>query len=331
MMSEAEFAQLRDDIAANDLREAIFLADGQIADGRNRYKACLEADKPMHFREWDGTGDLTSIVVSLNLKRRHLSESQRAMVAAKLANINSSGRPAANPANLPNISTSDAATMLTISERSVRSASKVLRDGVPELIEKVESGEVSVSAAAEFAEMPKYRQKRLIKKGRNVTKKIVGRIRENALKNATKGGRVCLLCGPEIEDTDENFLAAVQLLGKQFPAHQRYLSDIVEELAQTELSDDTRESMDRILAAIRNGFSEHTDCRKASGLDSDHFDVTITNMLDYEMIAILLQGGKHDEARGARKKIYTVVDRPMPEPKDEDDDLEYEPIDDGWN
>jgi len=35
-----EFQALIDDIAAHGVREAVWLYDGQILDGRNRYRAC---------------------------------------------------------------------------------------------------------------------------------------------------------------------------------------------------------------------------------------------------------------------------------------------------
>jgi N6-adenosine-specific RNA methylase IME4 len=85
-MTDEEFEELKADIAANGLREPIWLhPDGRIIDGRHRYRACCELGLEPPFRTWDGQGSLVGLVVSLNLHRRHLSESQRAMVAAKLS------------------------------------------------------------------------------------------------------------------------------------------------------------------------------------------------------------------------------------------------------
>ena len=93
MMTDAEFASLKADIAENGLREAVWLhPDGRVVDGRNRYNACTELGIAPEYRTWNGDGSLVSFVVSLNLHRRHLNESQRAMVAAKLANM-PEGRP----------------------------------------------------------------------------------------------------------------------------------------------------------------------------------------------------------------------------------------------
>jgi hypothetical protein len=68
---------------------------------------------------------------SANLQN-NISQSE----AGKLANMNV-GKPSnSNSANLPNISQTDAAELLNVSDRSVRTAKKVQEKAVPELSEK---------------------------------------------------------------------------------------------------------------------------------------------------------------------------------------------------
>jgi hypothetical protein len=90
-----------------------------------------------------GTLDLAALA--------HLSESQRAIVAGKLANLPKGTNQYTAPANLP--TQAKAAEMLNVSERSVRSARSVIDDGSPELVHAVEQGRVSVSAAADVARL----------------------------------------------------------------------------------------------------------------------------------------------------------------------------------
>lgn len=75
------------------------------------------------------------------------------MVAAKIANLRDGQR--ATSANLPTsdppVSQPDAAKLLNVSERTVRTARKVADHAIPELRAAVERGEVAVSAAAEVA------------------------------------------------------------------------------------------------------------------------------------------------------------------------------------
>ena len=53
---------------------------------------CL-ANKEPCFKDWDGAGDPVAFVLSLNARRRHLSESQRALAAAKLASLDKGQHP----------------------------------------------------------------------------------------------------------------------------------------------------------------------------------------------------------------------------------------------
>src|ERR1041385_5743384 len=84
MMDDDELAELADDIRDQGQREPIILHEGKILDGRNRYLACERAAVEPIVENFSGDDPL-AFVVSLNLIRRHLSESQRAMVAAKIA------------------------------------------------------------------------------------------------------------------------------------------------------------------------------------------------------------------------------------------------------
>ena len=83
LMQGEQYDQLIQDIRDHGLLEPIWLHEGQIIDGRNRYRACLEANVEPETRVWNGDGSLVEFVVSLNLRRRHLTSSQRAAGAAE--------------------------------------------------------------------------------------------------------------------------------------------------------------------------------------------------------------------------------------------------------
>ena len=81
-----------------------------------------------------------------NPHRQHLTESQRAAVAAKLANMPLGGATYRS-ANLQtdSVSQADAAKMLNVSTRSVAAAAKVIHEGDDELVHAVERGDFAVS------------------------------------------------------------------------------------------------------------------------------------------------------------------------------------------
>ena len=137
-----------------------------VLDGRNRLAACKLADVEPTWIAWQGDGDPTAWVVSQNLHRRHLTESQRAMVAARLATLGR-GRPETNAQICVfSPSQSEAATLLNVGRRSVQSARTVQSQGIPDLVDAVDSGEIAVSRAAGIAKAPPEDQPALVEEAR---------------------------------------------------------------------------------------------------------------------------------------------------------------------
>ena len=159
LMEGEEFDALVADIKANGLQEPVVVHEDMILDGRNRFMACEAAGVEPTFVPFLGENPL-AFVISTNLRRRHLNESQRAMVAAKLAtlklgdNQHSEGLPIGRGSEL-----------LNVGERSVARAREVRDHGAPELVTAVERGNVSVSAAADVATLPVAEQTEVVAKG----------------------------------------------------------------------------------------------------------------------------------------------------------------------
>jgi N6-adenosine-specific RNA methylase IME4 len=160
LIEGAEFDDLVADIAEHGLHEPIVVLDEHILDGRNRYRACLAAAVDPVFTPFRGDDPL-AFVISANLRRRHLSESQRAMVAAKLATLQDGQRADLVEGTPIGV----AAELLNISERAIVRARAVQDHGAPELVRAVERGEVSVSAAADVATRPVEQQREIVARG----------------------------------------------------------------------------------------------------------------------------------------------------------------------
>lgn len=160
MMDDEQFNSLVEDIKTNGLLMPIWLHpdDGSIIDGRNRYKACLEAEATPHYKTWDGRGSLVAFVVSLNFNRRHLTSSQRATLAVdvlpmfeKEAHENKKGGrggillveivPQANAKSRDKV-----AQIFNTNARYVQDAKK-LKENAPALFQAVASGELTITKA----------------------------------------------------------------------------------------------------------------------------------------------------------------------------------------
>lgn len=186
MMKGTDFGMLVEDIDTNGLREPIVLYQGLILDGRNRLRACEVAGVPPRFVEWDGVGSPLAFVVSRNLNRRHLNESQRAVIGAQVKAMfeeearerddsmrfarrvdspttgldhDEKPREISTGANLHPRLNEQAASLVNVSARSIATASKVLETGDEEVIGEIIAGNVSVSDAAAVAELPKEEQR----------------------------------------------------------------------------------------------------------------------------------------------------------------------------
>lgn len=144
LLDGAEYIRLCKDIRENGLKLPIVIHhDGSILDGRNRLRACEEIGiKPQMIR-WAGKeGTEIDYVLSLNLSRRHLDTSQRAMVAASVANMRRGGGKDKGSRD-PLIS--EAAERLDVSPSTVKRAKVVQSEGSKEQIEAVKTGKKTVS------------------------------------------------------------------------------------------------------------------------------------------------------------------------------------------
>src|SRR5438128_3664109 len=171
-MSSPEFDRLCGDIMHNGLQEEIVVHEGQVLEGRHRYLACLAKQVPPRFRPYAGEcGSALAFVVTKNLHRRHLTESQRALVAAQLKPLfeeearqrqSAALKPGSEPPVPPNLeerekpeqsgeSAHQAAVLMKVSRSSVSAADRVKKQGVPQLVDALAAGEVSDSAAARIA------------------------------------------------------------------------------------------------------------------------------------------------------------------------------------
>ncbi len=177
----AELDKLIEDIQKNGLRNPIVLIEDKgsllVLDGRNRLRACKWAKVEPTYTIWSGDDPL-AYVVSANLHRRHLEESQLAMLAISIeqfhaaqANARKGGRPKKEAEKLTpglgEVSTSSrhgressakAAAQVGVSRVLVQGAKKVKKKAPPTVTKAIEEGKVTVSDALRVLEYPADKQ-----------------------------------------------------------------------------------------------------------------------------------------------------------------------------
>lgn len=162
LLDDESMRRLGEDIRDNGLQCPITLFEGKIIDGRNRALACKKYRIDPDFEEVEDV-DPAAFVVSMNLRRRHLDESQRAMIAARMSALLASRNLPADSA--PPVE--HASDMLNVSDFSTKAARAVIAKGNPVLTKAVDDGVLPVSQAAKLAKLDAKTQNTVVHKVRS--------------------------------------------------------------------------------------------------------------------------------------------------------------------
>ena len=108
----------------------------------------------MEWETYEGDDPIREILI-LNIDRRHLNDSQRAMAASRLAALKP-GTNRKNTRQLAGVPTqAEAAALLNVSERSIQRAREVIDTATPEVVAAVDRGDMTVAAAVEPRQAPR--------------------------------------------------------------------------------------------------------------------------------------------------------------------------------
>jgi len=174
----AGFDALVEDIRQHGLQTKIELLDGKVIDGRNRYKACLLARVESTTIAIQ-TEDPVAYVVSANLHRRHLNETQRGVIAQKSiefyeraakerqhdgqvaggkARHTECSSEATSPQSRVPQSRDEAGAAVGVGGRTVGRVKEAMKTGIPTLIKAMEAGKITAGAAVRIAKLPPEEQ-----------------------------------------------------------------------------------------------------------------------------------------------------------------------------
>lgn len=148
-MSDDEFTALCEDIREHGMREPVVIYEGLVLDGRHRARACGGLGIEPLTREYEGDDPL-GYVISANLHRRHLNTAQRAMVAARIATLRKGQKPDPRKRGSTQVA---ASKLLRVGKNVVGKARVIQERGVPELLERVNNGHISVEPAEQIARL----------------------------------------------------------------------------------------------------------------------------------------------------------------------------------
>ena len=177
MMQEDQLQELAADIKKNGLIQPVWLYQGMILDGRNRWAACKIAGVDPKTKEYTGD-EPTCFAVSLNDRRRHMNKGSLAAVAAELEPFfaedakrrqklsikarDEKGRATPVMAILPQVvqekpapvARNEAAKSVGVGERYVQDAKKI-RTEAPEVFQRLKAGTITLQdAKREVAKKP---------------------------------------------------------------------------------------------------------------------------------------------------------------------------------
>jgi ParB-like chromosome segregation protein Spo0J len=177
LMTDDALQELTEDIRKNGLVNPIWLYEGKVLDGRNRWTACIMAGVKPTTKEYIGDNP-TAFAVSMNDKRRHMNKGQLGAIAVELLPFfekdaerrqkesikqrDELGRAKPVEEKIPQLVKEDrtpqarqeAAKSVGVNDRYVSDAKKVKQEA-PEIFEKLKAGKITMQdAKREVAKKP---------------------------------------------------------------------------------------------------------------------------------------------------------------------------------
>ncbi len=176
-----EFAQLEENIIVDGCREPLVLWGETLIDGHNRLEICLHNAVSFETvsKEFENRESVIEWIEKNQLGRRNLTPDQFKLLLGRRYNrlksqgfkgnqYTESGKdqndPDQNQSTSEKLANEHGVSAPTV-KRAGAFAESIDANATPELINKVESGVVSVSAAASISELPEEEQTELIAKG----------------------------------------------------------------------------------------------------------------------------------------------------------------------
>ncbi|OZI78571.1 hypothetical protein QCN28_10015 [Bordetella bronchiseptica] len=188
-----EYAALEQSLLAEGCRDALVLWGDLLIDGHNRHAICSKhgiAFNTVQNTRLRSMDDVRLWMIDNHLGRRSVSDFQRGVLALRKKEILESRRQAGEAEAGPTGSDGPAPAPLTrqtlarqarLSSTTLGQIEKIRQQAAPELVRAVQSGEISINAAAAVATLPAPQQAAAAAGGRSELRAAARQVREARL------------------------------------------------------------------------------------------------------------------------------------------------------
>ncbi|AZW31323.1 hypothetical protein [Bordetella bronchiseptica] len=226
-----EYAALEQSLLAEGCRDALVLWGDLLVDGHNRHAICSKhgiAFNTVQNTRLQSMDDVRLWMIDNHLGRRSVSDFQRGVLALRKKEILESRRQADEGDAAPAGSDGPAPAPLTrqtlarqarLSSTTLGQIEKIRQQAAPELVRAVQSGEISINAAAAVATLPAPQQAAAAAGGRGELRAAARQVRE---------ARLPVRRAPEAEPAP----AAEPRVVDDYPAEVARLDRLVAQLAE---------------------------------------------------------------------------------------------------
>jgi transcriptional regulator with XRE-family HTH domain len=198
-LTPAEHEALERSLLAEGCREALILWRDVLIDGHNRYAICTRHDIPFRTVQndkFESIEDVKLWMIDNQLARRSVSDFQRGLMALRKKEIMAARAAQKKDAELeteedlsaaftpPWNTREEVARAARVSANTISQIERIQKAAAPELVEAVRSGQISVSAAANVASLPRDAQVAAVAGGKKELQQAARQVREQ--KSAAK-------------------------------------------------------------------------------------------------------------------------------------------------
>ncbi|HZW20239.1 hypothetical protein [Noviherbaspirillum sp.] len=224
-----EYAALEQSLLAEGCRHPLVTWNGILIDGHHRYEICKRHGIPFHVVEHGRLDSRESVLLwmlQMQLSRRNLTDYQRIEMATKQeeliaarakakqeAGVNQHSSPSTNLSKAPAIDTRrEIAARAGVSEGTVAKAKSISAHAVPEVIDALRNGAITIDAAAQVATLPPAEQSALAAAGKHAIKAAAKHVRESKKKRVANQTTTAMALNPQQEDLPPALLEELQTL-----------------------------------------------------------------------------------------------------------------------